>query len=265
MKTANSQAAELHLQGIRLDNLSMSEALSCIEQALAAGQPTRIAFANADCLNLAAGNAAYRQHLAGMDRVFIDGVGMRIAARLLGQSVRANVNGTDLFPLLCASLARQGKRLYLLGGRPGVAAQAATWARRNFPGLRVAGISHGYYPASEEAMLANEIHDSRADVLLVGLGAPHQEAWITRHMAACGATVAMGVGGLFDFYGGRVPRAPFWMRRLGLEWVFRLYQEPARLWRRYLLGNPSFLCRACREALGKLFSRHTEGKHHESI
>ncbi|MEI6414577.1 MAG: WecB/TagA/CpsF family glycosyltransferase [Pseudomonadota bacterium] len=91
------------------------------------------------------------------------------------------------------------------------------------------------------------MRDAETDVLLVALGAPRQEAWIQQHMEATGATLVMAVGGLFDFYSGRIPRAPLWMRRLGLEWVFRLLQEPGRLWRRYLLGNLVFLFRIARD------------------
>lgn len=236
-----SVPASLDIRGIRLLNLAMDEALVAIEAALAARQPTRISFVNADCVNIAAGDASYRDALAATDWVFIDGIGMRIAGRMLHQPVRDNVNGTDLFPHLCASLAQQGKRLFLYGARPGVAAAAAAWAQARCSGLQIAGTLHGYQPDEAEAVAA--IRASGADVVLVALGAPAQEAWIARNLEKTGATVAIGVGGLFDYYSGRIPRAPLWMRRLGLEWLFRLIQEPRRLWRRYVVGNAVFLGR----------------------
>jgi N-acetylglucosaminyldiphosphoundecaprenol N-acetyl-beta-D-mannosaminyltransferase len=231
------------LRGIRLVNLALQEALDAIDGALAARLPTRIAFVNADCANLAARYPDYRDHLAVCDWVFVDGSGMRLAGKIMRQPVRDNVNGTDLFPLLCEHLASQGRRLFLLGARPGVAAATAEWAVARFPGLQIAGTRHGYYTPEEEADVLAEIRASRADVVLVAFGALRQEAWIARHLADCGASMAIGVGGLFDYYSGRIPRAPLWMRRCGMEWIFRLIQEPGRLWRRYLIGNTMFLWR----------------------
>lgn len=247
-----SLPAALAIRGIRLLNLATDEALAAIEVAVAAGKSTSVAFVNADCVNIAAGDPAYRDDLAKIDWVFIDGVGMRIAGRILGQPVRDNVNGTDLFPLLCESLARRRKSLFLLGARPGVAAAAADWVRREHPGVTVAGSHHGYFSDADEATVLARIRASRPDVLLVALGAPRQEAWITRNLSASGATVAIGVGGLFDYYSGRIPRAPLWLRRLGLEWIYRLLQEPGRLWRRYLLGNAVFVGRI---AVDRIFPR----------
>lgn len=238
--------ASITLDGIRLVNLALHEAVDAIDGAVAAGRPTRIAFVNADCANLATRDQDYRRDLADFDWTFVDGVGMRIAGKIMAQPVRDNVNGTDLFPLLCAALARRNRSLYLLGARPGVAAAAAEWARQRHPGLRIAGTADGYFEAAEAEDVARTIRRTQPDVLLVALGAPRQEAWIQRHFPATGATVAIGVGGLFDYYSNRIPRAPLWMRRTGLEWVFRLYQEPRRLWRRYLVGNALFMARLIR-------------------
>lgn len=243
--------ASLSIHGVQLVNLAMEEAMCAIEVALTKRQPAAIAFVNADCINIASGDARYRASLAHMDWVFVDGIGMRIAGKLLRQPVRDNVNGTDLFPQLCELLTRQGKTLYLLGGQPGVAEAAADWATQHFPGLRIAGSRHGYFAPAEEAGIALQIEASQADVVLVGLGTPHQEAWINRHMPQTGATVVMGVGGLFDYYSGRLSRAPVWMRRIGLEWLFRLCQEPRRLFKRYVIGNVVFLCRIGLDLLGQ--------------
>jgi N-acetylglucosaminyldiphosphoundecaprenol N-acetyl-beta-D-mannosaminyltransferase len=240
---STSTPASIRIHGIRLVNLAIDEALAAIEAALAARQATRISFVNADCVNIAAVNATYREALAETDWVFIDGIGMRIAGKMMDQPVRDNVNGTDLFPRLCESLAQQGKRLFLFGARPGVAAAAAEWALAHYPGLQIAGTRHGYHPAEAESETLAIIRASGADLVLVALGTPHQETWIARNMAASGATVALGVGGLFDYYSGRIPRAPMWIRRCGLEWLFRLIQEPRRLWRRYVVGNVIFLVR----------------------
>jgi N-acetylglucosaminyldiphosphoundecaprenol N-acetyl-beta-D-mannosaminyltransferase len=246
--------AGIEIRGLRLLNLALDDAVTAIESAVLGGKETHVAFVNADCVNIAANDEAYRDRLAKMDWVFVDGIGMRIAGRLLKQPVRDNVNGTDLFPQLCAALAGHGRSLYLLGGRPGIAEAAADWARSHYPGIQIAGSRDGYFDARDTDAVVAEIRSRRPDVLLVGMGAPAQEAWIARHARATGATVTLGVGGLFDYYSGRIPRAPSWMRRLGLEWIFRLLQEPDRLWRRYLVGNVVFLARIGRDRLDQTLS-----------
>ena len=249
-----SFSAGIEIRGLRLLNLALEDAVAAIESAVLGGSETRVAFVNADCVNIAANDKTYRDRLAAMDWVFVDGIGMRIAGRLLKQPVRDNVNGTDLFPQLCAALAKHGRSLYLLGGRPGIAEAAGDWARTRYPGLRIAGTRHGYFGADETDVLVADIRGKRPDVLLVAMGVPVQEAWIDRYAASTGATVTLGVGGLFDYYSGRIPRAPLWMRRLGIEWIFRLLQEPGRLWRRYLVGNTVFLARIGRDWLGRAVS-----------
>jgi N-acetylglucosaminyldiphosphoundecaprenol N-acetyl-beta-D-mannosaminyltransferase len=149
--------------------------------------------------------------------------------------------------LLLARLAATGQGVFLLGGRPGVADDVAAWVRAHFPGARIAGTAHGYFPADAESALVDRINASGAGVLLVAFGAPRQETWIRRNAPRLRVNSALGVGGLFDFYAGRIPRAPQWLRELGLEWAYRLYQEPRRMWRRYLVGNVVFLSRVIAE------------------
>jgi N-acetylglucosaminyldiphosphoundecaprenol N-acetyl-beta-D-mannosaminyltransferase len=254
--------AGIEIRGLRLLNLALEDSVAAIESAVLSGSKTHIAFVNADCVNIAANDATYRESLASMDWVFVDGIGMRIAGWLLNQPVRDNVNGTDLFPRLCEALARHGRSLYLLGGRPGVAEAAADWALARFPGLQIAGSHDGYFDADDTDAVVAEIQGTHPDVLLVAMGVPVQEAWMARHARSTGATVTLGVGGLFDYYSGRIPRAPFWMRRLGLEWTFRLLQEPGRLWRRYLVGNIVFLARVGRDWLGRALPLTTTRRTH---
>jgi N-acetylglucosaminyldiphosphoundecaprenol N-acetyl-beta-D-mannosaminyltransferase len=235
--------AAINIRSIRLANLAMEDALNAIDAALATRVPTRIAFVNADCVNIAARNDRYRQDLESMDWVFVDGIGMKIAGKLLDQPVRANVNGTDLFPLVCEELARGGRRIFLLGAKPGVADVVARWAQDQYPGLVIAGAHHGYFSEQETPAIVSKIRDAGTEVLFVAMGAPRQEAWINRHMKETGVNIALGVGGLFDYYSGNVPRAPMWMRNCGFEWLFRLVQEPRRLWKRYIVGNGAFLAR----------------------
>jgi N-acetylglucosaminyldiphosphoundecaprenol N-acetyl-beta-D-mannosaminyltransferase len=241
--------AVLHIAGIRLLNLGLDELVAAIEAAVASRARTQIAFVNPACVNIAAGDPLYRAALAHADWVCPDGIGMKIAGRILGRPIRQNLNGTDLFPRLCAAAARHGHRLYLLGARPGVAAAAARWAEREFPSLRIVGTRSGYFGAGEEETALAAIRESGADILLVAMGVPSQDLWLRRNLKRSGATVGIGVGGLFDFYGGRIPRAPLWLREIGGEWAWRLLQEPRRMWRRYLVGNAVFLWRIVRERL----------------
>jgi N-acetylglucosaminyldiphosphoundecaprenol N-acetyl-beta-D-mannosaminyltransferase len=227
----------------------MAETLARITGWLRSADPRQIAFLNADCLNQADRRPFYAELLNEADLVLADGSGVRLAGALLGQRVRENVNGTDLFPRLCAVLEATGQGLYLLGGRPGVAQEVVAWIAAHHPGVHLAGWRDGFFSAPEEPAVARSIRQSGAALLLVALGAPKQDEWIRRNLVATGARVAIGVGGLFDFYSGRVSRAPGWMRELGLEWVYRFSREPGRMWKRYWIGNFVFVARVMRERL----------------
>ncbi len=244
--TSGSALPQIELFDIAIDNLTLDEAVKVLVDRLDGDTPTQVSFLNADCVNIACRSPEYREALQQSDLVLADGVGVRLAGELLGQPVRDNVNGTDLFPRLAAALQGTGKRIYLLGGRPGVAEGVAGWLAMNFPGVELAGWRHGYFSAEEEAEVIEAIRRSGADLVLVAFGAPRQELWIRRHLSELGAKVVIGVGGLLDFFSGRIPRAPRWIRRLGMEWCYRLYREPRRLWRRYLVGNAVYLVRLAR-------------------
>jgi N-acetylglucosaminyldiphosphoundecaprenol N-acetyl-beta-D-mannosaminyltransferase len=224
----------------------LEEAIDAICRRLEGRTPSQVCFVNADCINIARHAPPYRDVLENASLVLPDGVGLAIAGRALGQQIRDNVNGTDLFPRLCDALAHRGKRLFLLGARPGVADAVRDWIMRNYPGAQVAGCRDGYFAPGEETQVIGEIAASQADVLLVAFGSPRQDLWIAQNLDRLNVRLAMGVGGLFDFYSGRIARAPTWLRRLRLEWFFRLCKEPKRLWRRYLLGNPVFLMHVAR-------------------
>jgi N-acetylglucosaminyldiphosphoundecaprenol N-acetyl-beta-D-mannosaminyltransferase len=249
---AKETPAVLNFFGIPVLNTSMAEAVDWLMAASGAdgrnrNGPQQLCFVNPDCLNIAWGNADYRRTLLAAERVLPDGIGIHIGCRMQGVALKENVNGTDLFPLLCAAAAEHGRSLYLLGARPGIAAAAAENMQRRYPRLRIAGTRDGYFDAAEEPAVIEQINTSGADLLLVAFGAPRQDLWLHRHRAALRPAVRMGVGGLFDFYSGRIRRAPVWMRELGLEWAFRLLQEPGRMWRRYVVGNPLFLYRVWRQ------------------
>lgn len=238
----------LNFFGIPVVNTTMSEAVEWIVGQALVGDRRTLAFVNPDCLNIAWHHEAYKEVLLDADRVLPDGIGIHLGCRMLGTALRENVNGTDLFPRLCEASARAGLSLYLLGARPGIAEATASNMVQLYPGLRIAGVHDGYFSPEEETDLVAGINASGAAILLVAFGVPRQELWIDGWRGQLEPPVCLGVGGLFDFFSGRIPRAPLWMREIGLEWVWRLLQEPRRMWRRYVIGNPLFLFRVWRQA-----------------
>jgi N-acetylglucosaminyldiphosphoundecaprenol N-acetyl-beta-D-mannosaminyltransferase len=256
---ASAAPSKLNFLGVSMDNLTMAEASASIVAMAAHSEASQISFVNADCVNIAFVDDHYKAVLAASKLVLADGIGIRIAGSILNQNVRENINGTDMLPFLC-SAAEQGEvSIYLLGGRSGVPEGAAAWIAQRYPQLRIAGCRNGYFSQEEEPGVLEAVRSSGADILLVALGAPRQEKWIAAHKDQLGAKVCIGVGGLLDFYSGRIPRAPVWIRELGMEWVYRFWQEPRRMWRRYFVGNAVFLYRLLGERLHTRTSGHTGG------
>lgn len=207
-------------------------------------ETTTVQFINAHCVNVLAADAGYRAALARADVLLPDGSGLSLAARMADVALGENLNGTDLFPELCREAAMQGVSIFLLGGKPGIAAAAAAAMVARYPQLKVAGTRDGYWNKADEARVIAEINATGAGIVLVGMGVPLQECWIDRVRGQLTVPVAMGVGGLFDYYSGSIPRAPQVVRAAGCEWAWRLAQEPRRLFARYVLGNPLFIARA---------------------
>ena len=234
--------------GIGVAAMSREAAFAEVLAAIAAGRHLRLAFCNANLVNVVAGDATLRRSLADF-LVLADGIGVDLGSRLLhGSPFPANLNGTDFFPALLGRALPL--RVALLGARPGVADRAAAELARRYPAHRFTVVSHGYYDAAEEERLLDGLQAQRPDLLLVALGNPLQERFIADRIGPGHASVAAGVGALFDFLTGEVPRAPAILRKARLEWAYRLWLEPRRLWRRYLLGNPAFLLRLLRQYAG---------------
>lgn len=215
----------------------------------AEGIERRVLFVNAHCLNESVHDPELERAIHTADVIFADGVGMAIAARMHGQRLRHNVNGTDLFPHLCHYADAVGLPIALLGGTRGVASACSEVIEARYPGIEVVWQHHGYIGPEETPDVIADINASGARMLFVAMGVPLQERWIMEHGGELDAPVVIGVGGLFDFVSGMVPRAPVSLRRLRLEWLFRLLVEPRRLFMRYVVGNPLFLLRALRYGL----------------
>ena len=241
--------APVAILGVEVASLDEDEAVALLDAAVAERRATRVAFANANLLNFAAHDADLRRALARFT-VLNDGIGVDIARRVLaGGPFAANLNGTDFVPHYLET-RRHALRIYLFGATEETVRRARAILSARYPRHDFVGHQHGFLAPETWPDAASAIARTRADLLVVALGNPRQEMWIDAHHAATGATVAMGVGALFDFVAGNVRRAPPIARRLRVEWIYRLALEPRRLARRYLIGNGAFLWRVARQRLG---------------
>ncbi|MGQ9803032.1 MAG: WecB/TagA/CpsF family glycosyltransferase [Anaerolineae bacterium] len=221
----------LRILGIPIHDVTLEEA---VEQAAAwvkEGGAHQMATVNPEFVMAARRDRAFRAVLERVDLCLPDGVGITLAARYLGRPLRERVAGVDLVEALAARAARDGWRVFLLGAAPGVADRAASILAFRYSGLTVAGTYAGSPRREEEDDIVRRVRAAQADILLVAYGAPAQDLWLARNLARTGAKVGVGVGGAFDYIAGVVPRAPRWMRRVGLEWLYRLIHQPWR-WRR---------------------------------
>lgn len=237
--------AKRSILGVDVLPMTRVEAIAFLGERIRAGRFTRVAFLNAHVANLATADEAFRQAL-GDFVVFPDGLGVDIASRVLhGHRFPANLNGTDFVPAFIAAQAGP-LRIGLIGTTRANVGLAADHLRGFAPQHEIVMVQDGYFSQADEPEILARLETVRPDLLLVAMGVPRQEVWIAGHLSERHCTVAMGVGALLDFMSGTVPRAPPWLRRLGLEWLFRLFVEPMRLWRRYIIGNPLFLLRVFR-------------------
>jgi len=246
---------KVDLLGISIDALDMEETVNRVAEFIRTGQPHRVITINPEFLYRAHYDRELRDLVKRADLVTPDGVGIVWACRLAGNPVPERVTGIDLMLRLAARAASEGWRVFFLGGAPGVAREAAERLRMKHPGLQIAGVYHGYFKTDEEEKVAVLVRETRPDLLFIAMGAPKQEWWMDRNLEKTGAAVALGVGGSFDVVTGRVRRAPRWVRRLHLEWLFRLLNEPSR-WRRQLV-LPLFAWRVIREYKLKKFLPET--------
>jgi N-acetylglucosaminyldiphosphoundecaprenol N-acetyl-beta-D-mannosaminyltransferase len=208
-----------------------SSVLDEISRIIERRTPSQIVTLNALMYNHSLDDTSLARTVSGAAIVVADSVGIAWAARFLNNIAVERTPGIDLINKLCVLAVANGYSLFLLGSRPGVALKSADQLRARFPGIVIAGAQHGFFGINEEPALAASIHAARPDILLVGLEIPRQEKWIAEHREELGVPVIMGVGGSFDVIAGDLKRAPRWMQRAGLEWLFRVVLQPWRLFR----------------------------------
>ena len=229
-------AATVRILGVRVDCLDMAGTVAAIERMVAQREPTHVvATINPEFVMRARVDEQFRAVLEGASLCIADGIGVVWAMRRQGCPQSERVTGSDLVPMLARLCADHGWRPFLLGARPGIAAECARRLEAANPGLRVAGTFAGSPRPEDDEKALGLIAAAAPDILLVAYGAPHQELWIARHRHRLQVPVAIGVGGTFDFLAGRVRRAPVWLRRAHLEWLWRLALQPRRLRRMAVL------------------------------
>lgn len=250
-ETAVPARARISILGVEIDALTIDGAIDAFRHAIA-GRTPRLALAvNVDVCMKIQRDSELRRVFQQADLVFIDGTPMMWAARFLGRPMPGRVSGSDFVPAFCAAAAREGYSIFLLGGAPGIAEAARRSLERHSGALRVAGV---YVPPlgferddQENARIVRMVRQARPDVLLAAFGCPKQEKWLFRFREELQVPISMGVGSTFDYLAGRLRRAPLWMQKAGIEWTYRLMQEPRRLWKRYLIDDVPFVYHVVRQ------------------
>ncbi len=246
----------VHLMDAPLDLPTLTEATDiCLEFAKDRGAGHHVVTINAFGIMMMRDRPLVREAIQNASLIVPDGISMTLAARLFGVRVRGRVTGVAIANGVLERAASDGLRVYCFGSREEVIQALGLILQKKFPGLAVAGVRNGYFRAEDEAAIVAEIRNSRPDVLLVGLPNPMAEEWIYRHKASLGVGVIIGVGGTFDVMSGKLKRAPAWMQRLGIEWLWRFLLEPRKRWKIILYQLPRFVVMALCARVRLVFDR----------
>jgi exopolysaccharide biosynthesis WecB/TagA/CpsF family protein len=238
---------KLNILGVPYTPLTASAAVAEAARLYKRDEPGFVVHANVHTVNLAQEDPEYLEVLRRADLVLNDGKGVMLGARLLGSRFPTDLNGNVFSPLLLEEAAREDWPVYFFGAKPGVAETAAAKVKESIPSLNIVGVRDGFFSPEQGPEVIETIRAAAPGLLMVGLGNPRQERWLDQNLAATGAKLGVGVGAFFDFQAGEIRRSPEWMSKYGLEWVHRLSVEPKRMWRRYLVGNPSFIGKVLRQ------------------
>lgn len=236
-------ALKTNVMGVEFDNVTMEEALDAAESMLRRGEKGFCVTPNAEILHCALQDPAYQALLNRACLVLPDGAGAVLGSKILGRPLKGKVAGIDFADNLCGRLARSGRTLYLLGSQPGVAEAAAVNLQKKHPGLQICGTHHGYF--TEVAPVLEEINRVKPDVLFVCLGAPKQERFMDQYMNRLDTHFLIGLGGSLDVFSGTLRRAPKWIQNCGMEWLYRIFQNPKRL--RRSVSRPKFVLACLKE------------------
>lgn len=233
----------IYFFGVRVDNVTGERVLERLRKFLTSTDrsvPLKVFFTNVHSIYIARRDPEFHHELNHADIVLPDGSGLLLASRLFGVPVIENLNGTDFTPKLLQEAERSDWSLYLLGARETVVRKCYEQLTMQYPRLRIVGWHSGYFRPEEEDSIVQNINVKRPHIVLVAMGSPLQEKWIARNANGLRAGVCLAVGGLFDFLSNAVPRAPLWVRHFGLEWLYRLFQDPRAKWDRVVIEIPVF-------------------------
>ncbi len=237
------------LLGCPVDPMRLADAVEWVSRRIASGAPGRVGVVNAAKLVKMESDRELFRAVSTCELIIADGMSVVWALPLVAGVRTSRVAGIDLMEALVEHAAEKGHRVYFLGARSEILERMLTVLEERYPTLRIAGSHHGYFTAEEEPALVASIRETRPDLLFVAMGTPMKEFWIDRNWEATGAGVSMGVGGSFDVLAGLVRRAPRWMQQVGLEWFYRMAQEPGRLWKRYVSTGWVFVWRVIKSSL----------------
>lgn len=237
--------SKVKLFNVDFDNYDYEDLMGFMDRTIRAGKPSYILTCNVDHLIKLQSDAHFREVYSQAEAVVADGMPIVWASRLLRSPLKQRVTGSDIVPALGHLLAQRGYRIFLLGAAEGIAERAKHNLEAQFPEIEIVGTyspSYGFEQNEKECeWITAMIRSKKPDIVLVGVGAPKQEKWIHRYHQQYGAPISIGVGAALDFMAGEVKRAPVFLQRTSLEWVWRLFQEPKRLWKRYLVDDMKFL------------------------
>ncbi len=245
-------ARKVELFGIPVDNLSMEETVRVIDEHIGSRKPLHHIVINAGKVVAMQDDAELRRSVLAADLINADGMSVVWASRFLGRPLKERVAGIDLMLRLVELAAQKGYKVFLFGAREEVVRRVKEiWSEQYGPDI-IAGYRNGYFSPDEEPEIARQIAGSGADILFVAISSPKKEIFLEKYKDLLGKIpFVMGVGGSFDVVAGKTKRAPRWMQKAGLEWLYRFVQEPRRMWRRYLVGNFRFLLLMLREKFSR--------------
>lgn len=235
---------KIEMFGIEFDNISMNEAIQRIEILIEEKVPAFILTPNVDHIVKLQVDSEFKFIYGKASMIVADGAPIIWAARLLGMPLKEKISGSDLLPKVCEMAEKNGLRVFFMGGRPGAADSAKVIMEKLYPEIQIVGTDCPPFGFEKDKnaniTICEKIKNVRPDILFVGLGAPKQEKWIYNNYSQIGVPVSIGIGVSLEFIAGMVKRAPVWMQRNGLEWLWRLMMEPRRLWKRYLIEDTKF-------------------------
>jgi N-acetylglucosaminyldiphosphoundecaprenol N-acetyl-beta-D-mannosaminyltransferase len=251
--------------GIRFHCLRIDDVIHLINDYIVQKVPRQICLVNAYTMSLANKDKAFGEVLNLSDLVLADGMSIKWGGGWVGATIPERVAGPDLMKALCAEAALKGHRIFLLGNTNDTLNALAEKLNAEFPGISIVGMHSPSFcaklSADETKNILTIVKSTSPDILLVSMSGPKQEKWISENIRDLNIPVCIGVGAAFDFLSGKIPRAPLWLQKSGLEWAHRLSCEPRRLWKRYLLGNIVFLSALAWQVLLRSFSPRARASH----